>query len=284
MFTSVPGAGDESRLLLPPSFSSHPTLSEEIPVPRPLLKPVRLTQAIIALLTLLAAGLEPARAQIFGFTPTLLEIDASHNLVTETTMVNSTTTPARFEVMTALWHIVDGKEVLDETRDLIVNPSTFTIKPGASQLIRIGVRKKPGNSELTYRILVKQVPVEGVELPKLGAGALGKDSTAGMNIALTFSLPVYVTPPSAQSNLSFTATGQGKDVSLLLRNSGNRRAILRTVTFTRGSITLRTDTLPLLAGSDITLTLPELGEQAGPLKLKYEAEDGQIREQAVALP
>ena len=86
---------------------------------------------MITALALLATGLDPALAQNFGFTPTLLNIDASRNLVTETTMINGTTTPARFNVEAALWHIVDGKEVLDETRDLIVNPSTFTVKPAA---------------------------------------------------------------------------------------------------------------------------------------------------------
>ncbi|GGM17669.1 fimbrial biogenesis chaperone [Deinococcus aerophilus] len=236
------------------------------------------------MLALFAATLLSAQAQTFGFTPTLLEIDASRNLVTETTMINGTTTAARFNVVAVLWHIVNGKEVLDETRDLIVNPATFTVKPGGSQLIRIGVRKKPGNTELTYRILVQQVPIEGIELPKIGAGNLGKDSKAGMSVALTFSLPVYVTPASAQPKLAFTATPQGKDVTLVLQNAGNRRTIMRKVKFTRGAVTQTTEVLPLLAGSTITLTLPELGEQAGPLKLKYEAEDGQILEQIVSLP
>jgi fimbrial chaperone protein len=239
---------------------------------------------MITALVLLATGLNPALAQNFGFTPTLLSIDASRNLVTETTMINGTATPARFNVEAALWHIVNGKEVLDETRDLIVNPSTFTVKPGGSQLIRIGVRKKPSNVELTYRILVKQVAIEGIELPKIGAGNLSKDSKAGMNIALTFSLPVYVTPTGAQSKLAFTATPQGNDVTLLLQNSGNRRTIMRRVRFTRGEVTQGAEILPLLAGSTITLTLPKLGGQTGPLKLRYEAEDGQTLEQTITLP
>lgn len=253
-------------------------------MPRVQLNLVHLTRSVVTMLTLLAIGLSPVLAQNFGFTPTLLDIDASQNLVTETTMINGTTTPARFNVEAVLWHIVDGKEVLDETRDLIVNPSTFTVKPGGSQLIRIGVRKKPGNTELTYRVLVKQVPIEGVELPKIGAGNLGKDSKAGMNIALTFSLPVYVTPPGAQPKLSFTATLQGKDVTLLLQNSGNRRVIMREVRFIRGEVTQGTKVLPLLASSAITLTLPELGGQTGPLKLRYEAEDGRTLEQTITLP
>lgn len=239
---------------------------------------------LVAALALLTATLTPARAQNFGFTPTQLEIDASKNLVSETTLINGTTVPARFEVTGALWHIVDGKEVLDETRDLIVNPATFTVKPGGSQLIRVGVRKKPGASELTYRLVVRQVAIEGVALPSVGAGSVGKEATAGMNIALTFSLPVYVTPPGAQPKLAITATSAGKDISLALQNSGARRAILRKVRFTRGTVTQGTAVLPLLAGSLIILSLPDLGAQPGPLKLRYEAEDGQIREQIVPLP
>ncbi|PNY81077.1 fimbrial biogenesis chaperone [Deinococcus koreensis] len=239
---------------------------------------------LVAASALLAIVMTPVQAQNFGFTPTLLEIDASRNLVSETTLINGTTTPARFEVTGALWHIVNGQEVLDETRDLIVNPATFTVKPGGSQLIRVGVRKKPGGSELTYRLVVKQVPIEGVALPSVGAGSVGKGATTGMNIALTFSLPVYVTPPGAQPRLAVTATPAGKDISLVLQNSGARRTILRKVRFTRGTLTQGTAVLPLLSGSTITLNLPGLAEQPGPLTMRYEAEDGQIREQTVALP
>lgn len=265
----------------------HTLLPKENLVPSVLfssVRPGRSSRILVAALALLAAVLAPVQAQTFGFTPTLLEIDASKNLVSETTLINGTTAPARFEVTAALWHIVDGKEVLDETRDLIVNPATFTVKPGGSQLIRIGVRKKPGGSELTYRLLVKQVPVEGVALPTVRAGSVGKEATAGMSIALTFSLPVYVTPPGAQPRLAFSASATGKDITLVLQNSGTRRTIMRKVTFKRGSVTQGTSVLPLLAGSMIPLTLPDLGQQTGPLTVKYQAEDGQTLEQTVTLP
>ncbi|MFC4424665.1 molecular chaperone [Deinococcus navajonensis] len=252
-----------------------------------LFSPARLHSTLRRLVrpTLLAAALlgVQAGAQTFGFTPTILNIDSTRNLVAETTMLNSTATPARFTVEAKVWKIVDGQAVLEETRDLIVNPATFTVAPGATQLIRVGVRKKPGNSELSYRIVVRQEAIEGVPLPKVNS-SFGEGRSAAMNVSVVFSLPIYVTPPAARAQVAFKAAAQGSDVVLTVQNTGTRRAVYRNVLLTRGGITQSAQVIAALAGSSQTFTLRGLATQGGPLTLKYVNEDGKTLVETIPAP
>ncbi|GGL03016.1 fimbrial biogenesis chaperone [Deinococcus radiotolerans] len=241
-----------------------------------------LRRALLPCALLCACGVSGS-AQTFGFNPTILNIDATKNLVTETVITNGTATPARFVVTPKLWRVVNGTLQLDDTRDLIVNPSSFTIKPGASQVIRIGVRKKPGETELTYRVYVQQEAVEGVALPTINT-ALGKDSRAALNVALSFSLPVYVTQPDAKANVSLTAARSGADVTLTVRNSGARRSVYRNVTVTRGSGAQSIQVIAALAGTTQVFTLSGLADASGPLTLRYVDENGQTRTQTIPVP
>ncbi|MBZ9715759.1 molecular chaperone [Deinococcus multiflagellatus] len=224
-----------------------------------------------------------AGAQSFGFSPTTLQMDATKNLVAETTMINSTAAPARFTVVPRVWKVEGGQLVLLDTRDLIVNPASFTVKPGGSQVIRVGLRKKPGDTELSYRLLVQQEAIEGVDLPKVSAD-LSKDAKAGLNLTMTFSLPIYVTQPGATPKVQFTAQDSGQNVVLTVQNAGQRRAIYRNVTLSRGGASLGMQAISALAGSSQTLTLVGLGNKSGPLTIRYTGEDGQTLVQTVALP
>lgn len=214
-----------------------------------------------------------ASAQTFGFSPTVLEMDASKNLVAQTTLINSTTGPAKFTVLARSWKIVNGKSVLEETRDLIVNPTSFVIKAGATQVIRVGVRKKPGAQELAYRIIVQQEALEGTPLPTVQT-SVGKDSKASLGLALGFSLPVYVTPPGSAANLSvITSRGTGGTL-ITFDNSGNRRAVIRDLTIASGEQKLSVQTFAVLAGSRYLLNAAALKASGPSFTLSYTADDG----------
>ena len=224
-----------------------------------------------------------ASAQTFGFTPTALDIDATRNLVAETTMINSTSTPAQFTVTAKVWRVVGGVPVLEDTRDLIVNPTTFTVKPGASQLLRVGVRKKPGATELSYRIVLQQQPIDGVALPRVST-RLGTGSTADLNLTLSFSLPVYVTQPGARAQVRFSAAPSGQNLLLRVENAGQRRAIYRNVTLTRGAQTQSLQIIPALAGSTLEFPLTGFASASGPLTLKATGEDGRSLVETISRP
>ncbi|MFB9992328.1 molecular chaperone [Deinococcus oregonensis] len=233
---------------------------------------IRLSAWVAAVIWIAGWG-DGASAQTFGFSPTVLEMDASKNLVAQTILINSTSGPARFSIVARAWKIVNGQSVLEETRDLIVNPTSFTVKPGASQVIRVGVRKKPGAQELAYRIIVQQEALEGVPLPTVKAD-LGKDSKAALGLSLGFSLPVYVTPPGSAAKLALTTSRGTEGTLLTFENSGNRRAVIRDLSIATGDQKLSMQTFAVLAGSSYQLNASALKASGPSFTLSYTADDG----------
>lgn len=234
------------------------------------------------LLFLLALLTGAAGAQGFGFAPTAMNVNTAGPLNTETTMVNTTRTAAKFTVLVRAWAMKDGETVLSETRDLIVNPTTFTIAPGGSQVIRVGLRKKPGDQELTYRIFVQQAPLEG-SMEQITSD-LGDGRTAKLDLAIAFSLPVYVAAPNAKAAVAHTVSRDGKDLLLEMRNSGNRHATYGSLSAKRSGDAVAVQGRALLAGANHTLRLPGLAEQTGPLVLTYRNADGETVSETLPVP
>lgn len=235
----------------------------------------------LILMFALLLGLGGAGAQGYGFSPTVLGIAPTGNLSTQTTMLNAGQTPATFRVVPVLWRMEGGQSVLSETRDLLVNPASFTLAPGASQVIRVGLRKKPGDTELTYRLLVQEVPGESTATTQT---PLGDGRSLNMQLALSFSLPVYVTPPGAQAQVTATLSRDGNDLIVHLRNSGRRRATYGNLLAGRAGEPLAVPSFAVLAGAEYTLRLPGLGAGTGPLTLSYRDADGREVRETLALP
>ena len=93
------------------------------------------------------------------------------------------------------------------------------------------MQRRPGADELTYRVLVRQVLPEQGELPA------GQDANARLDTLLELSLPVYVIPPGAAPRIGYSVvrSSDGRDLTLVLSNSGNRSFVLRGLEVTAGS-------------------------------------------------
>lgn len=239
----------------------------------------RLPHLFLVLALLL--GLGGAGAQGYGFSPTVLGIAPGGNLSTQTIMLNAGQTPAIFRVVPVLWRMEGGQSVLAETRDLMVNPASFTLAPGASQVIRVGLRKKPGDTELTYRLLVQEVPGEATATTQ---AALGEGRSLNVQLALSFSLPVYVTPPGARAQVTAAVSREGDDLILQLRNTGRRRASYGNLLAGRAGEPLAVPSFTVLAGTEYTLRLPGLATGTGPLTLAYRDADGRDVRETLAVP
>ena len=235
---------------------------------------------ILCLLALLAGG--HAAAQGFGFTPPVMNVSTAGPLNTETTMVNTTRTAAKFTVLVRAWAIKDGQTVLGETRDLIVNPTSFTIPPGGSQVIRVGLRKKPGEQELTYRVFVQQLPLEG-SMDQVTTDR-GEGRTAKLDLAIAFSLPVYVAAPNARAAVAYRVIRDGGDLLVQMQNSGNRHATYNNLMAKRSGEAVAMPSWAVLAGAEYTLRVPGLAEQTGPLVLTYRNADGEEVSETVPVP
>ena len=79
------------------------------------------------------------------------------------------------------WTQVDGVDRYEPTREVLATPPIFTIAPGGSQIVRVGLRRAPDPTrELSYRLFLQEVP------PAPAPGF------TGMQVTLRFSLPVFV--------------------------------------------------------------------------------------------
>jgi fimbrial chaperone protein len=104
-----------------------------------------------------------------------------------------------------------GKDVYTATKDILATPPIFTIPPGGSQVVRVGLRRTADpQRELTYRLFLQEVPPD-------------KSVFQGLRVVLRMGIPVFVLPPvKAAPALRWQAarTPEGL-LKLTLANHGN---------------------------------------------------------------
>jgi fimbrial chaperone protein len=126
------------------------------------------------------------------------------------TLRNAGAEPTVVQIETSAWSQSMGKDVLTPSSDVLATPPIFTIAPGATQILRVGLRKQPqASGELTYRLILREVPP--------------KKPTPGLRVALTISMPVFVLPPSGVApdvKWKATRTADGK-IRMQATNGGN---------------------------------------------------------------
>ena len=105
-----------------------------------------------------------------------------------------------------------GEDELTPTEDLILSPPILKLAPRARQVVRLALlRPRPTAEQLTYRLVVREVPE-----------ARPADKNLQLQIALAFSLPVFITPPGAKRQLGCSIERVAADtVRAACENTGN---------------------------------------------------------------
>jgi fimbrial chaperone protein len=116
---------------------------------------VRVAIASAGILALCSAG--AAKAQSLTVLPVNIEM-APGQMSTTMTVINQGTTETSVQLRAFAWSQKDGKEVLTASDDVVASPPAATIAPGATQVVRLVLRKAPGAQEATYRMLLDQIP------------------------------------------------------------------------------------------------------------------------------
>lgn len=147
-----------------------------------------------------------ARAGSFGVNPIYVTL-APDRASTELSISNTAAAPVAVRVTALRWTQRDGGDVYEETTDVIASPPIFTIAPGASQLVRIGLRSRtPGAA---YRLILEEIP---------GPSEAG---TTGIRTTLNLNLPFYVAAKGGLPALSWTAARDAAGVlTVEAHNSG----------------------------------------------------------------
>lgn len=152
---------------------------------------------------------------------------------------------------TVSWTQSDSENQYAPTQELLVNPPLFTIPPGRSQVLRVGLRQvKPVEQEIAYRLLLREVPPAPSLDEQVDEGKQGN-----IRVLLQLSLPIYITPaaPISQSQWQAQQDADGT-VALKLSNNGNVHILVNELTL-RDADTDK-DAVPLATTKVNTAVLP----------------------------
>jgi fimbrial chaperone protein len=137
-----------------------------------------------------------AQAGTFSVSPVRIFMDARER-ATGITIINEGETDLVMQAELFEWkQKPDGSDDLQPTQDLVLAPPILKLAKGQQQVVRLANLRPPAPGEqLTYRMIVREVP-EALQPTQPGVQ---------IQVALAFSLPVFITPPGARRALSCTA-------------------------------------------------------------------------------
>lgn len=123
-----------------------------------------------------------AHAGSFSVNPVRVEL-SGQTKVAALSVHNTGEAPASIQLQLLQWIQQGGEELYSPTTELLATPPIFTLLPGESQVIRIGLRRPPDlDTELAYRLILQEIPPPS------------PDNFQGLRVALRLSLPVFVAP------------------------------------------------------------------------------------------
>jgi fimbrial chaperone protein len=178
----------------------------------------------LGLATLLASPL-PALAGSFSVSPVRVALSAKQP-VASVTVRNDGSEPSVVQLEVVGWAQTADVDVYDPTSELLATPPIFTVPPGGSRVVRIGLRRPPDpQHELTYRLYMQEIP------PPLEA------DFRGMRVTLRIGVPVFVaanakTKPELKWHTVAAADGK---IKLSLANSGNEHVKIADLELTTNS-------------------------------------------------
>lgn len=166
--------------------------------------------AVITAAFFMSGFVLPTFAGTFQVTPVRVELSAAR-ATTALTVSNKGPAAVVIQLQSAAWAQLEGIDQYSASDDLIATPPIFTIQPGASQVVRVGLRRRPdADTELSYRLYLQEVP----PAPELGF--------QGLQVALRIGIPVFVEPSTrTTAGLSFVAQKNAEDkITVVLKNTG----------------------------------------------------------------
>lgn len=152
-----------------------------------------------------------AQAGSFSVNPVRVTLSAKQP-VAAITVRNADSTPTVVQLEANAWTQVDGKDTQVPSSELLATPPIFTLAPGASQIVRVGLRgARALSGEVTYRLSLREVPPSQPTMLN------------GLRVALLISMPIFVVPATPVApDIKWRATrdADGK-VRVTATNAGN---------------------------------------------------------------
>lgn len=155
----------------------------------------------VALAAAAAAGVAPVHAGLFSVTPVRIFM-APRDRAIAITITNEGDEELVMQADIFTWkQKADGEDDLVLTEDLILAPPIIKLAPRSRQVVRLArVNPEISTEQQTYRLVVREVPE-----------AKPADKNVQLQIALAFSMPVFITPPGAKAQLGCDAERSAPD-------------------------------------------------------------------------
>ncbi len=164
------------------------------------------------------------------------------------TIHNRGTTDALVQLRVAKWSQQDGKDLYEDSDDMIACPPLFNVAAGEEQVVRmaLGIQHDDWSQEGSYRLYIQEVPAR----PDDGA-------ENQVQFAVRISIPIFLQPETkAQPPLSWKIT-QDNGLWATVENSGNAHALVSGIRLMKdGEVFFDTNTHQyILPGSTMTWRL-----------------------------
>ena len=155
-----------------------------------------------------------AQASDVTLMPVNVKLDRNNDRAT-VQVLNNGQEPVLMQAEAIAWTRVDGQDHDAPTSDLIVNPPVFTVQPGQTQVLRLGLRR---NQELaqegTYRIVLREVPMPRTSDLLQVSGSV--------RVLVTMRVPVYVAPAQVKRSEQWQVRrAPNGDLLAQVTNDGN---------------------------------------------------------------
>lgn len=219
-----------------------------------------------------AAGGAPAHAGSFSVSPVRIFMDARER-ATAITIVNEGDSELVMQAELFEWkQKPDGTDDLQPTQDMVLAPPILRLAKGTQQVVRLANLRPPVPGEqLTYRMIVREVP-EALKPTQPGVQ---------IQVALAFSLPVFITPSGVKRALKCAAERAAPGaLRATCENTGKAYAqpVSMTLTTPSGNTLLTSDIKGGYILPNVTRTFELSADGAripgGALKLQVTQDDG----------
>ena len=156
-----------------------------------------------------------ATAADIGVSPVAVHLDQANSRAT-VTVANNGRAAVVMQAEVIEWkRLPDHQDADAPTTDMIVNPAVFSLEPGQSQVVRVGLRKAAHpDREGTYRVVLREVPMP----PPLGETRV----SGQVRVLMALRVPIYVSPLNVVRDPRIHAVSHA-DGSIVanIRNDGN---------------------------------------------------------------
>src|SRR6185295_17549654 len=148
--------------------------------------------------------------------PTRVDLPANRSASITVTNTGRDSTLIQIQVMQ--WSQASGKDEYTTASEVIASPPILTLEGGGEQIVRIGLRRAAGQSDMpsnerAYRVFVQEVP------------AASAGESRELNVVLRIGVPLFVTPPdAAAARLSWELICADDNAPLLAIHNGGGRA------------------------------------------------------------